>query len=70
MFSLPIEKQETDQESRILIFEVSVNNSEYILINLYNANNKREQVNVFSNKLALLKKFDINEKADNYDGSF
>ena len=55
-----LKKQETDKEGRILILDVSVNDSEYILINLYNANTEKEQINVFSNMLALLKKFDIN----------
>ena len=46
----------------MLILDVSVNDSEYILINLYNANTKKEQINVFSKMFALLKKFDINPK--------
>ena len=49
-------------EGRILILDVSVNDSEYILINLYNANTEKEQINVFSNMFVLLKKFDINKK--------
>ena len=71
-----LKKQETDKEGRILILNVSVNDSEYILINLYNANAEKEQINVFSNNvfsnmLALLKKFDINKKkTDNYGGRF
>ena len=52
-----VKKQETDKEGRILILDV-----EYILINLYNANTQKEQINVFSNMFALLKKFDVNEK--------
>ena len=53
-------------EGRILILDVSVNDSEYILINLYNANIEKEQINVFSNVFALLKNFDINpKKTDN-----
>ena len=57
-----VKKQGTDKEGRILILDVSVNDSEYILINLYNANTEKEQINVFSNMFALLKKFDINPK--------
>ena len=49
-------------EGRILILDASINYSEYILINLYNANTEKEQINVFSNMFALLKKFDINPK--------
>ena len=57
-----VKKQEIDKEGRILILDVSVNHSEYILINLYNANTENEQINVFSNMFALLKKFNINPK--------
>ena len=57
-----VKKQETDKEGCILILDVSVNDSDYILINLYNANTEKEQINVFSNMFALLKKFDINPK--------
>ena len=57
-----VKKQETDKEGRILILDVSVNDSEYIIINLYNANTGKEQINVFSNMFALLKKFDTNPK--------
>ena len=57
-----VKKQETDKEGCILILDVSVNDSEYILINLYNANTEKEQINVFSNMFVLLKKFDINKK--------
>ena len=45
-----------------LTLDVSVDDSEYILINLYNANTEKQQINVFSNKFALLKKFNINPK--------
>ena len=41
------EKQETDKEERILIFVVSVNDSKYILINLYNASTEKEQINQY-----------------------
>ena len=61
-------------EGRILILDASINYSEYILINLYNANTEKEQINVFSNMFALLKKFDINKtknkKTGNYGGRF
>ena len=55
-------KQETDQEGCILILDVSVNDSEYILFNLYNANAEKEQINVYSNMSALLEKFDGDQK--------
>ena len=65
-----IKKQETDKEGHILILDVSVNDSEYILINLYNTNIEKEQINVFCNMFALLKNFDINPKKHNYGGRF
>ena len=43
-----VKKQQTDKEGRILILDVSINDSEYILINLYNANTENEQINVLS----------------------
>ena len=50
-----MKKQKTDKEGRILILGVPVSDSEYILINLYNGNTEKEQINVFSNMFALLK---------------
>ena len=41
------------------MFYVSINDSEYILINLYNGNTEKEQIKVLSNLFALLKTFDI-----------
>ena len=39
-----VNKQEIDKEGRILILNVAINDSEYILINLYNANTEKEQM--------------------------
>ena len=57
-----VEKQETNKEGCILILNVSVNNSEYIMINLCNANTEKKQINVLSNMFVLLEKSDINKK--------
>ena len=60
-----VNKQETNKEGSILILDVSIliiNDSEYILINLYNANTEKEQIDVLNNMFALLEKFDINPK--------
>ena len=54
-----VKKQQTDKEGRILILDVSINDSEYILINLYNANTENEQTNVLSSLSELLEDFDI-----------
>ena len=55
-------KQETDKEVHILILDVSINDSEYILINLYNASTEKEQIDVLNNMFQLLEKFDKNPK--------
>ena len=54
-----VKKQQTDKEGRILILDVSINDSEYILINLYNANTENEQIDVLSSLSKLLEDFDI-----------
>ena len=60
-----VKKQETDKKGHILIIDVSVNDSENILINSYNANIEKEQINVCINMFALLEKFDKNTKNNN-----
>ena len=40
-------------------YHVSINDSKYILINLYNVNTDKEQIDVLRDLFALLKKFDI-----------
>ena len=55
-----IKKQQTGQSGRILNLDVSINDSECILIHVYNANTEKEKIEVFSNFFALLKTFDIN----------
>ena len=52
-------KQQTDHDGGILILDVSINDSKYILINLYNANTEKKQIEVLINLFALLKTFDI-----------
>ena len=54
-----VKKQKTEKEDRILILDVSINDSEYILINLCNANTENEQIDVLSSLLKLLEEFDI-----------
>ena len=54
-----VKKQQTEKKGRILILEVSINDSEYILINLYNANTENEQIDVLSSLFELLGEFDI-----------
>ena len=54
-----IKKQRTDKEGHILILNVSINDSEYILINLHNANTENEQIDVLSSLFELLEEFHI-----------
>ena len=52
-------KQKTDKEGRVLIINVFINNSEYILINLHNAHTANEQIDVLKSLFELLEEFDI-----------
>ena len=47
---------------RMLIRDVAINDSEYILINLYNSDNAKEEIDVLNNIFVLLEKFDTNSK--------
>ena len=67
---LLLKKQETDKEGHILVLDICVNDSEYILINLYNAKTKKEKLNILINIFLLLEMFDINPKNYNYGGRF
>ena len=57
-----------------MIPDVCINDSEYILINLYNAKTEKEQIDVLNNRFVLLEKFDTNPKKTittiNYGGRF
>ena len=57
-----VNRQETDKEGRILILDVFISDSEYILVNLYNTNTEKEQIDVLNNMFVLLQKFDTNPK--------
>ena len=59
---LLLKKQETDKEGHILVLDICVNDSEYFLINLYNAKTKKEKINILINIFLLLEMFDINPK--------
>ena len=57
-----LKKQETDREDCVLILDVSINDSEYILVNLYNTKTEKEQIDVLNNMFVLLEKFDTDPK--------
>ena len=56
---LSLKEEQTDKEGRNLILDVSINDSEYILINLCNTNTENEQIDVLSSLFDLLEEFDI-----------
>ena len=57
-----VKKQETDKEGGILILAVSIDDSEFLLINFYKPNIEIGLIDVLSNILVLLEEFDINPK--------
>ena len=54
-----VNNQKTDNDSRILILDVTINDVNFVLINLYNANTETEQVSVLNNLSSLLETFDV-----------
>ena len=54
-----VKRQQTDKEGRFLILVISINDSEYILINTYNVNTENGQIDVLSSFFELLEEFDI-----------
>ena len=61
----------SDNDGRVLILEATIDSSDYLLINLYNANAKREQLTTIRNLNDSLKDFeDFLEKYVNFAGDF
>ena len=54
-----VNNQKTDNDGRILILDVTINDVNFVLINLYNANTETEQVSVLNILSSLLEKFDV-----------
>ena len=66
-----VNNQKTDNEGRILILNVTINDVNFVLINLYNANTETKQVSVLNNLSSLLENFDlILEKKFNFGRRF
>ena len=55
-----LNQQKNDSNGRILILDVTINDLNYILINLYNSNTEKEQIALLKELLDLLKDFSIN----------
>ena len=61
----------SDDNGRILILEVNIDDSEFLLINLYNANTEKEQLSTLDNLNLLLSKIDcIHTKQIIFAGDF
>ena len=56
--SFVLNEQETEKAGRILIFDITLDADQYILINLYDVNIKTEQVKVLEGLESLLKNLD------------
>ena len=64
-------KKLSDNSGRILALDVTINGTEYLLINLYNENTESEQLNILENLSNILKVFqDLSEKNIIFAGDF
>ena len=60
-----------ENDGRVLIFDATINGSDYLLINFYNANTEREQLATIKNLNNLLKDFeDFHDKKVIFAGDF
>ena len=60
-----------DNDGRVLILDATINGSDYLLINFYNANTEREQLTTIKNLNNLLKDFeDFHDKKVIFVGDF
>ena len=57
-----VNNQTTDKHGQILILDVTVDGSEYILVNIYNANTESEQLKVLNDLSELMKKVNITHR--------
>ena len=57
----PVMRKVSEEHVQILIVEVLIDDTEFILINLYNANTDNDQLTTFSELTNLLENFDLTE---------
>ena len=62
--------QKTDNDGRILILGVTINDVKFVLINLYNGNTEREQVSVLNNLSSLSENFNVTLEKFNFSRRF
>ena len=55
-----VNNQKTDNNGRILILDVKINDAKFVLMNLYNANTETELVSVLNDLSSLLENFNVN----------
>ena len=68
---LKVVNTERDKNGRMLILDVKLNDTNFLLINFYNSNTESEQLSTFSTLQKLLEKFDdYNKKKYCFWGSF
>ena len=66
-----VNNKKTDNDGQILILDVTINDADFVLINLYHANTEMEQVSVLNNLSSLLPNFDVSlEKKSILAGDF
>ena len=54
-----VRKKASDKHGQILIMEALIEDTKFILINLYNANTENDQLTTFSELINLLENFDL-----------
>ena len=66
-----VKNKVNDNDGRVLILEATSDGSDYLLINLYNANTEKEQLTTIKNLNNLLKDFqDFHDKKVSFAGDF
>ena len=66
-----VKNKVNDNDGRVLILEATIDGSDYLLINLQNANTEREQLTTIKNLSNLLKDFaDFHDKNVIFAGDF
>ena len=68
--NISINKTMSDNSGRILILDVKIDDVTLILINFYNANTEKEQINTLNTLSNLLKDFDTTGKHLIFGGDF
>ena len=66
-----VKKKLSDNSGRILALDITINGTEYLLINLYNWNTESEQLNILESLSNILKHFQhLSEKNAIFAGDF